>query len=336
MSCSRRLGFPSVIAIVATIGMAGVRSHAQENSYHLVEGWAQLPDHMNGGKWGQVSAVGTDAEGNVYVLHKCFTNTCADRSEAPILKFDPSGTLLKGFGAGQIPSPHGFHVDRNGFIWATDTPVGTSGPGIAGKGQQVFKFSPDGQVLMTLGTAGVVGEGPNTFNGPADVAIAANGDIFVADGHVNNRVVKFSKDGRFIKAWGKTGAGPGEFKVPHTIAIDSRGRVFVGDRGNNRIQVFDEDGRFLEEWKQFGRPSGIFIASDDTVYVADADSSAGNNPGFKRGIRIGSAKDGIVKVLIEDPLPDPGSGAEGVTADAKGNIYVAMVRKEDLRKYVRK
>ena len=140
---------------------------------------------------------------------------------------------------------------------------------------------------MTLGTAGVSGDGPDTFNGPTDVAVAANGDIFVSDGHVNSRIVKFSKDGKFIKSWGKKGTGPGEFDLPHTIFLDSRGRLLVGDRSNKRIQIFDQDGKFLDQWTQFGSPSGIFIAPDDTLYVVDYND--------KMRLFIGSAKDGSIR-----------------------------------------
>jgi DNA-binding beta-propeller fold protein YncE len=168
----------------------------------------------------------------------------------------------------------------------------------------VFKFNPDGKVLMALGKAGITGDGPDTFNSPSDVLVAPNGDIFVADGHggdTNARIVKFDKDGKFIKSWGKKGAGPSEFNVPHTLAMDSSGRLFVGDRANSRIQIFDQDGKFLAEWKQFGRPSGVFIDKGDMIYVADSESNNTQNPGFKRGLRIGSAKDGKVTTLIPDP-----------------------------------
>ena len=159
--------------------------------------------------------------------------------------------------------PHGIRIDRNGFLWITD------GRARNGIGQQVFKFTRDGQLVMTLGKKGVSGDGPDTFNSPTDVAVAPNGDIFVSDGHVNSRIVKFTKDGTFIKAWGKRGDGPGEFNVPHTLFFDSRGRLLVGDRSNRRIQIFDQDGTFLDQWTQFGSPSGIFIAPDDTLYVVD-------------------------------------------------------------------
>ncbi len=262
--------------------------------YRTVREWAQLPA---GFKWAAVTAVEPAPDGSVYVVHRCAGNSCAGRSEAPILKFDASGKLLASWGAGMFIFPHGACVDAQGNLWVTDA------QGRDGKGHQVFKFSPDGRVLMTLGKAGVAGEGPDVFNQPTDVAVAPNGDIFVADGHRetgNNRIVKFSKDGKFITAWGKKGAGPGEFHEPHTIAIDSQGRLFVGDRVNNSIQIFDQQGRFLAEWRQFGRPSGIFITPDDTIYVADSESWGPDQPGWKKGIRIGSAKTGKLTAFIED------------------------------------
>ena len=145
------------------------------------------------------------------------------------------------------------------------------------------------------------------------------------------------RTGTFIKTWGKRGSAPGEFDTPHALAFDSRGRLFVADRGNNRIQIFDQDGKFLEEWKQFSRPSGIYIDANDVLYVADSESNQKTNPGWKRGIRIGSAKDGKVTAFIPDPEPDPEkvvtSGAEGVAADAQGNVYGAEVGPKGLKRY---
>jgi sugar lactone lactonase YvrE len=236
--------------------------------------------------------------------------------------------------------PHGGTVDREGNLWMTDA------RGTPGKGHQAIKFSPDGRVLMRLGQAGVSGSGPAHFDQPTDVAVAANGDLFVTDSHrdgANNRVVHFTKDGTFVKEWGHKGSGRGEFSEPHTIAVDSRGRLFVGDRENNRIQIFDQDGRFLGEWRQFGRPSGIVITRDDTIYVADSesggrDTGAHELPGIKKGIRIGSVKDGTVTAFIEDmeALAVEHAGAEGVGVDAQGNVYGGVVRRQMLERHLKK
>ena len=310
--------------------MSGASAFAQSNvgatnnlpnPYRAIENWATLPANI---QWAQVISVDPDAHGNIWVFH---------RSEPNILEFDPSGKLLKSFGTG-FAQAHGLTIDRDGNVWVTDAQAKD------GHGQQVIKFSPEGKVLMTLGKAGVAGAGPDTFNGPTDVVIAANGDIFVTDGHggdTNARVVKFSKDGKFVKTWGKKGSGPGEFNDPHSIAMDSKGRVFVADRQNNRIQIFDQDGKFIDQWKQFGRPSGIYISKDDTLYSTDSQSDEMTNPGVKRGIRIGSAKDGSVKAFIPDPSTNPAiAQAEGVTADAKGDIYAAGVSSMGLHKFVKK
>ena len=335
------LGLALVAAIATTPLWTQAQVHAQAadppNPYRTVENWAKLPDAR---KWGQTIGVDVDPDGkSIWVFERCGGTTCEGSPVAPILKIDASGNVVKSFGADMFIFPHGLYVDRAGNVWVTD------GRGKSGKGHQVFKFSPDGKVLMTLGKAGVTGDGPDAFNSPSDVLVAPNGDIFVADGHggdTNARIVKFDKDGKFIRTWGKKGAGPGEFNVPHTLAMDSSGRLFVGDRANSRIQIFDQDGKFLAEWKQFGRPSGVFIDKGDIIYVADSESNNTQNPGFKRGLRIGSAKDGKVTALIPDPLPvkegsGPGTGsaAEGVAADAGGNVYGAEVDARKLMRYVK-
>jgi sugar lactone lactonase YvrE len=263
-----------------------------------------------------------------------------------IFKFDPKGTVVRSFGSGMFIWPHGLTVDRDGNVWVTDA-VGAQGVAAAAKagvraGHQAVKFSPDGKVLMKLGEAGVAGSDEYHLNSPSAVAIATNGDIFVADGHDvngNNRVVKYSKDGKFIKAWGKTGYAPGEFRSLHAIAIDSRGRVFVADRANNRIQLFDQDGKFLQIWTQFGQPSGIFFDDQDQIYVADSESDLVNNPGWEQGIRIGDARTGWVKYFILDqggnPNTQTGSGPEFVTVDRHGNVFGGEPRPRVLRKYVK-
>jgi streptogramin lyase len=321
-------------ALTAAGALIDDTPNSQPNPYGTVETWGKLPE---GRTWGSTSAVDIAPDGSIWVAERCGANTCAGSNLAPILRFDSSGKLLKSFGEGLFVFPHGIFVDHEGNVWITDA------QGKDGKGHQVFKFSPEGKILLTLGKAGVAGDGPDTFNQPSDVVVARNGDIFVADGHGGNsnaRIVKFSKDGKFIKAWGKKGNGPGEFDTPHAIALDSKGRLFVGDRANNRVQIFDQDGKFIAEWKQFGRPSGVFIDKHDVLYVADSESRAENHPGWKRGIRVGSATDGVVTAFIPDTEPDPDhkptSAAEGVAADASGAVYGAEVGPKDVKKYLKK
>ncbi len=296
------------------------------NPYRPVEGWAKLPA---GRVWGAVSAVDIAPDGrSIWVVERCGGVGCAGSALPPILEFDESGTLVRSFGAGMFLQPHGLHVDRAGNVWVTDASDGTNAS--SGQGHQVFKFSPSGALLLTLGKAGTPGDGPDRFNRPTDVAVAPNGDVFVSDGHggdSNARIVKFSSDGRFVMAWGRKGSGPGEFDTPHNLAMDSQGRLFVADLRNNRIQIFDQAGRFLREWKQFGMPGGLFIDKSDVLYVADSLSGPQTNPGWVRGIRVGSAIDGTVTAFIPDPTPDanPITAAESVAADVVGSVYGAIV-----------
>ena len=288
---------------------------------------------------GRTSAVDVDRDGrSVWVAERCGANDCASSALAPILKFDANGTLVTSFGAGLFLVPHGIDVDRDGNVWVTDASDGLNAP--AAKGHQVFKFSPDGKLLLTLGKAGVPGNGPDTFNRPSDVLVAPNGDVFVADGHggaSNARIVKFSAEGKFIKAWGKKGSAPGEFDTPHSLAMDSQGRLFVADLRNFRVQIFDQEGRYLAEWKQFGMPGGLYIDARDTLYVADSLSGPDVHPGWIRGIRIGSARDGRVTAFIPDATPaaTPITAAEGVAVDAAGNVYGAVVPARMVQKHVR-
>ncbi|MEX0907156.1 MAG: peptidyl-alpha-hydroxyglycine alpha-amidating lyase family protein [Gemmatimonadota bacterium] len=336
MACART-------ALLAALILTACHSaaSAQANPYRVAdEAWGELPA---GRAWGALSAVYPSPDGRtIWVAERCGQNSCVGRDDVdPILYFDLDGKLLGSFGAGLIAWPHGMHVDRDGNVWVTDAAgIGQIPPGV---GHVIHKFSPTGELLLTLGRKGVAGDGTDTFNSPSDVLIAPNGDIFVADGHGsggNNRIMKFAADGRFLMQWGSTGAEAGELRDPHALAMDSQGRLFVGDRGNSRIQIFDQDGTHLATWTQFGRPSGLFIDRNDVLYATDSESNARRNPGWKRGIYIGSARDGWVTAFIPDPEPDPDasatSGAEGVAVDALGNVYGAEVGPETLRRYVRR
>jgi hypothetical protein len=339
------------------------------NPYRLVTGWPTLPTSMNGGHWGEVSRVHLDIKGNVWVFHRCFATlppgsaVCLGpyANYPPILEFDPSGKLLASLGTGLFVYPHGFTVDGDGNLWTTDvndhaTVLGFSAKNNAGvvMGQEALKLSPTGKVLMTLGTEGVSGNGPDTFDRPPGIAVAPDGDIFVSDGHAPNahnnaRILKFDKDGKFIKSWGHLGPEPGNFNEPHDICIGgSENHVYVADRKNKRIQVFDQDGNFIAAWTQFGEPNSLFVGQDDTIYAGvtfddpNAVQPAGMphgvpSKGEVRGIMIGNARDGSLKAFIPDPVDlnsvVRGSSASGITADGDGNIYAADVGAHNLRKY---
>jgi len=302
---------------------------AMVNPYQMLENWPHLGDIKPGAAIGIIP----DGRGGTWLHH---------RSEPPIIHFDAAGNILKSFGNGMFVQAHGFCQDRDGNFWAGDSGPFTDVPGTAGRGYQMFKFDQNGKVLQTLGKAGVARAGRDTFLGPTACAIAPNGDLIVADGHWprpsvaqqnGDRIIRFSKAGEFIAEYGHMGSGPGEFMGPHALAFDSRGRLFVADRSNNRIQIFDKDMKFVDEWRHFGRPSGIAILKNDTLIVADSESSqhiagppeapegGGNairNPGWKNGIRIGSAADGSLKYFI------PGTRPEGLSADELGNIYAGL------------
>lgn len=344
MPRANRCGLTLIAAIFAVVFAGSLYSQTAKidvkpvndlpTPYRTVRDWATPP---GGAPWAAVTGIEVAADGTIIVVHRCSRNSCAGRTEPPILRFDKSGKLLASWGQGMFVFPHGTTIDPQGNLWVTDSQIQD------GKGHQVFKFSPAGKVLMTLGKAGVASALPGEFDEPTDVLIAPNGDIFVTEGHSggtngNDRISKFSKDGKFIKSWGKSGSGPGEFNLPHTIAMDSKGRLFVGDRSNNRIQIFDQEGRHLETLLQWARPSGIAITKDDTMYVADSESWGPDQPGWKKGIRIGSARDGSIKAFIEDmeSTTIDHSGAEAVGVDAEGNVYGGVVRRQMLEKHIKK
>ncbi len=336
-------------AIATVVGVCGVvfaqtgtPTNNLPNTYQRVGNWAKMPD---GRHWGSTAGVDIAPDGkSVWAVDRCGTNTCVGSNLDPILKFDTSGKLVTSFGKGKFAFPHGIFVDADENIWVTDAVLGDGrGKGAIGIGQTVQKFDKNGKLLMTLGTPGVNGNDATHFNAPSDVVVASNGDIFVSDGHgtgTNERIVKFDKNGKFIKQWGHPGSGPSAFSSLHSLAMDSRGRLFVANRDNNRIDIFDQDGKLLDSWEQFSRPSGIYIDKNDNMYVCDSESgsAAEAHQDWTRGIRVGSAKDGSVKYLIPDPdHPEKGtSAAEGCAADKDGIIYGAEVGPKRMMRYVMK
>jgi DNA-binding beta-propeller fold protein YncE len=337
-------------------------TNALPNPYRTVEGWAQTPE---GRAWGSTSSVDVDPDGvSIWVGERCSTNQrgCLVNSNLdPVMKFDGDGNMVTSFGRGLLVWPHGIHVDREGNVWIVDgqdnRPRAPRGGGAAPPmpdriyGHQVIKFSPTGEVLMTLGRAGGVpmdemeaaGAQSDFFWQPNDVITAPNGDIFVGEGHGRgrNRIIKFNAQGEYLMEWGGSGDGEGQFNQPHSLAMDSQGRLFVADRGNDRIQIFDQNGGFIDQWYQFSRLSGIYIDANDVLYGADSESGSVNpaHGAWTRGIRVGSARTGELMYLIPDPNPDCRGTctAEGVVADRNGVIYGAEVGPAPgrLQRYVR-
>ncbi|HVT40954.1 MAG TPA: hypothetical protein VHE78_18095 [Gemmatimonadaceae bacterium] len=367
-------GIGWLLASAALLGAPGAFARAQPdmqptnnlpNPYRTIEGWAKMPP---GRTWGSTSAVAIDKDGtSIWVAERCGANNCVGSNLDPVLKFDANGNFVTSFGAGMILSPHGIFVDRDGNVWVVDcacTLGGGRGRGGAGRGpdsagggrgappapsgdaahgHQIFKFSPNGKLLLTLGKPGG-GRDAEFFWQPNNMLVAPNGEIYVVTGHSSApgsiaRLFKFAKDGQLIAAWGQLGKEPNDYDQPHTLAMDSRGRLFVGDRSNNRIKILDQNGHLLDTWYQFSRPSGIYIDSQDNIYVTDSESGSVSPPhgAWKRGIRIGKATDGSISAFIPDSNENATntSAGEGVAVDKNGIIYGAEVGQKALKRYVR-
>ena len=304
------------------------------NPYTRIEPWGEPPPGNNG-EWAAVIGAEGGPDGNLYVLHRCHSNTCVDRREPPLVKLDPrTGERLDTWGEGLMAFPHGFHVDYEGNVWTTDT-----GRGDAAGGHLVRKFSSEGELLMTIGRSGVAGDTPGLLREPTDVVVSPEGTIFVTEGHLKNgphaRLSKFAPDGSFIERFGSTGQGHLQFSAPHAIALDTQGRLFIADRDNNRIMIWDQEGNYIDQWTQFGRPSGVYIDHTDTIYVADSESWGPENPAWEKGIRIGSAKTGQVHYFLQDieSRDFAHSGAEGIGVDSLGNVYGGVVRRQMLERH---
>jgi DNA-binding beta-propeller fold protein YncE len=293
----------ALFSALLLIGLAGSAPSADLPDYQPVPGWPQLPPDVT---LGPVSAVATDAADRVYVFH---------RGKHPVLVFERDGKFLRSWGDELVKTAHGLRVDPEGNVWLTD--IGD---------HRVLKCSSEGKLLLALGKRGEPGDDADHFNRPTDVAVAPSGEFYVSDGYGNSRVVKFSKEGKFLKQWGKKGAGEGEFNLPHAICLDARGRVYVADRENNRVQIFDGEGHFLEQWKETGAPFGLFLTSDGRLLVADGRAN-------------------WVKVLDREGKPLGRWGEKGkgpgqfnmphaICMDAHGAVYVTDITGQRVQKFV--
>jgi len=268
---SFRFLLPSVFVVLFSVSDASAQTAMPSEPYTVVHGWPQLPD---GFVLGQVSGVAVDSHNHVFIFHRAENSWATDKTKLiaspTVICFDgTSGKLLFSWGQNRFIEPHGLRIDRDDNVWLTDRAL-----------QQVFKFSHDGKLLLTIGTEKSPGVDATHFNLPADIAFASDGSIYVADGYGNNRIAKFSPEGKFLLDWGRKGSGPGEFDLPHSVAVDAQGQVYVADRNNARIQVFDANGKFLQDWKsaELGRPWSLTVGSDHLLYVVDGGDLKPNPP----------------------------------------------------------
>lgn len=313
----------------------------------VVQNWGDLPE---GREWGTTAGIDIDpTDGHVWAYERCGSGglggggmDCDRNPVDPVFKFDRStGEILANFGAGLMVIPHGIHVDSVGNVWVTDFTANEAGT----KGHQVHKFSPEGELLMSLGTPGVAGTGPDELNQPNDVITAPDGSIFVSDGHsgqnqtsmgdiqaareagLTGRIIKFDAEGNKLMEWGRIGLEHGEFRTPHALELDARGRLWVADRGNHRVEIFDQEGNYLESRYLYGRISGLFITDEQMVYAIDSESSPLNHPNWMNGVRIGPVDRDVIVGFIppfeRESRLYQGTAGEGVAVDADGNVYAA-------------
>jgi len=293
--------------------------------YEVDPRWPQRPETLS---WGHMPGVAVDREDNVWL----FT-----RSPVPVQVYTPEGGFVRAWGKGASGRPHYCRIDKTGHVWLADD------------GRHVVrKYTPNGELLLTLGILDVPGCDQRHLNGPTDVAIAPSGDVFVSDGYGNNRVVHFDPQGRFVKAWGELGVEPGQFSLPHAIGVDSNGRIYVAGRNNVRIQVFDFEGRFLDQWRNLMVPWGLCVTQDDEIWAVGSspmrwqpdEEQLGGPP--KDQLFVKFSPDGRVRQLWtvpsgRDGREQPGecNMVHGVAVDSKGNLYVGDIKGARAQKFVR-
>jgi sugar lactone lactonase YvrE len=287
--------------------------------------WPQKPADM---LWGHVPGIAVDKDDNVYV----FT-----RTDAPVQVYDPSGKLIRTWGKG-IKSAHHIKIDHEGFVWIAD--VGN---------HVVEKYTTDGKLLMTIGQKGTAGRDTKHLNRPCDMAIGPDGNVYIADGYGNARVIVFDKTGKFVREWGELGHAPGQFSIVHAIAMDSKGRLYVADRNNVRVQIFDTGGKFLTEWKNLLVPWGFCVTRNDEIWVCGSspmhwrqtDGALGCPPKDQVFMKFSPAG----KLLHLFTLPKGLDGLERpgevnwvhcIALDSRGNMYLGDIIGRRAQKFVLK
>lgn len=267
-------------------------------------GFLTLPDGLT---LGPCSAVDFDSKGQLFLFH---------RGAQPILCFDREGKFVRSWGDDLIGKAHGLRIDKDDNVWVTD--IGH---------HMVYKFSPQGKLLLALGTPDRPGDGHDQFNQPTDMAFGAEGEIYVTDGYGNSRVMKFASNGKFLASWGQRGKGRGELNLPHSIVIDAKGRLLVGDRENDRVQVFDSEGTLLEIWPGFA-PYGMEFDADGVLFVADGRAN--------QVLQLNASGKVIGSWGTKGEKPGEFNLPHMLAADSRGNLYIAEVGGSRLQKLNRK
>jgi peptidylamidoglycolate lyase len=320
----------SAAAFSGDVPAKSSRASIQAPAYRVVHDWPVLPD---GEVLGSVAGVGVNSHGNVLVFHRAGrTWPASDQLELTAIVrptidvFDGhSGVLLTRWGSNLFAMPHGLTIDDHDNIWLTDVAL-----------QQVYKFSPDGHLLLTLGERGIPGNDAGHFNRPTAVAVAQDGSFYVSDGYRNTRVMKFSADGKFLFQWGAKGSGPGEFDLPHWVALDAVGNVYVADRQNQRIQVFDPSGRYLTQWlgKELGRPYAIAIDHRGRIYVADGGDQPDSPPDRSAWVLVRPDGTVLARVGRFGNYDGQFQLAHSIAVDAEGSVYVGDITGARVQKFV--
>ena len=331
--CGRLIAITTVLfSLGAEAHAAGYPGYAVDPTvveYDVDPDWPRRPDHVSGVGW--VSGLAVDKHDQVWLFRK---------SDDPVQVYTAEGDFVRTWGKGQFSQPHQLRIDHDGNIWVADFGL-----------HIVQKFTPEGQLLQTLGVRGEAGEDQTHFNMPTDMAVASNGDVFVTDGYGNRRIVHFDKEGNFIKAWGGSGSGAGKFVLPHAIVLGNDERLYIADRNSGRIQIFNQDGELLDQWSQIIMPWGLSIDGDN-LWVCGSSPHwwlrDGAYPEYKDQLLIRFGTDGRVRQLWTIPLGDigpdknapdtsrlaPGEavGVHCIDVDSQGHLYVGDIYGEHAMK----
>lgn len=256
-------------------------------AYEVVRDWAPLPPSVPAGR---ISTVAVDSTNRLHVLRRGVN--------PPVVVFSPEGEFVGGYGDGLIFDAHGIAIDALNRVFVVDRDA-----------HQVVCFTGRGDVLFIMGDRHrPAWEAP--FNHPTDVAVAADGEIYVSDGYGNARVHGFSSDGRHRLSFGRVGRGEGEFMTPHALIVDRQNRIVVADRENNRVQLFDRAGKWLGQYGGLCRPMDLFERADGTLLVTDIVPSV--TTFAPEGTRTGRGRPSL-------------NGAHGIAGDGAGHIYLAEI-----------